>query len=502
LVYVLIVCRLVLAIVFVTAAIGKLASLAASRQAVLGFGVPERLAGPIGNLLPFAELAVGIMLLGSRAAWWGAIGAILLLVAFIAGICVNLVRGHKPNCHCFGQFHSQPVSWATAFRNAALAALAAWILLKGRQSSGPAIWQSLLALPIELRVGLFVGIVLLTVCVFTFWFNLQIFRQNGRLLQRIEGLEQHALDRPGRQRSAPIAALHSGGLATGAIAPQFRLPDLRGEFISLDNLLAAAKPLVVLFIDPGCGSCTALLPTVIRWQSDYADRMTVAVLSTGSSKANQAKIGKQAIKNYVLQTDREVAQLYQCHGTPGASLIGADGLTRAPLAMGADAIKALVESVADGSAILPAPALAPQALLHRALSVGEMAPSFELPDLTGEQIRLTHFQGRSIALLFWNPRCGFCARMLSDLKAWESQVNGFSPKLVVVSTGTVEVNKQLGLRSTVVLEQKFRTGHAFGVGGTPSAVLIGPSGKIETQIIAGAAGILELLRSHEFHESE
>ena len=75
-------------------------------------------------------------------------------------------------------------------------------------------------------------------------------------------------------------------------------------------------------------------------------------------------------------------------------------------------------------------------------------------------------------MLFWNPGCGFCQRMLDDLKAWESKPPKGSPKLIVVSTGTAEANKAMGLRSTILLDQGFNTGRAFGASGTPSAILV------------------------------
>jgi len=43
--------------------------------------------------------------------------------------------------------------------------------------------------------------------------------------------------------------------------------------------------------------------------------------------------------------------------------------------------------------------------------------------------------------------------------------------VVVISTGTVEVNQALGLRSPVLLDEGFTVGSQFGAHGTPMAVL-------------------------------
>jgi hypothetical protein len=50
----------------------------------------------------------------------------------------------------------------------------------------------------------------------------------------------------------------------------------------------------------------------------------------------------------------------------------------------------------------------------------------------------------------------------------------------------------MGLRSTVVLDQEFATGRAFGTNGTPTAVLIDEQGKIASELAVGAPGVLAL----------
>src|SRR5689334_20325617 len=95
--------RIILAAVFLVAGLAKLADLAGSRQALRDFGVPAILASPLGLVLPLAELAVAVALLPSSSAWFGDIGALVLLLLFVAGISVNLAGGRTPDCHCFGQ---------------------------------------------------------------------------------------------------------------------------------------------------------------------------------------------------------------------------------------------------------------------------------------------------------------------------------------------------------------------------------------------------------------
>ncbi|HXF40428.1 MAG TPA: MauE/DoxX family redox-associated membrane protein, partial [Blastocatellia bacterium] len=116
----LLVARLVLALIFVVAGIAKAADLAGSRRAVRSFGIPEGLAAPLGLTLPFVEIVIAVALIPLNSAWVGAIAALAVLVSFVIGIAVNLARGNSPDCHCFGQLHSEPVGWSTLARNIVL----------------------------------------------------------------------------------------------------------------------------------------------------------------------------------------------------------------------------------------------------------------------------------------------------------------------------------------------------------------------------------------------
>jgi hypothetical protein len=50
----------------------------------------------------------------------------------------------------------------------------------------------------------------------------------------------------------------------------------------------------------------------------------------------------------------------------------------------------------------------------------------------------------------------------------------------------------MGLSSTVVLDQQFAVGRAFGASGPPSAVLVDSEGKIASEVAVGAPAVLEL----------
>jgi thiol-disulfide isomerase/thioredoxin len=129
--------------------------------------------------------------------------------------------------------------------------------------------------------------------------------------------------------------------------------------------------------------------------------------------------------------------------------------------------------------------------------IGDPAPALRLPDLGGALLDLAAFRGERTLVLFWNPGCGFCQRMLEDLKAWEAHPPAGASRLLVVSTGTVEANRALGLRSPIVLDQGFMVGCAFAAGGTPMAVLVDAEGKIASDLAAGAPAVLALAAGDE-----
>ena len=163
---------------------------AGSRRAVTDFGVPTALAPALGILLPLAELAVAVALIPASSAWWGADGALVLLLLFVVGIAANLARGRKPECRCFGQLHSEPAGWKTLVRNGVLAVVAGFVVWEGYRGADPARWLRLAGLSAAQVVGLVFGLALLVVLAAQWSLLLNLLRQYGRLLVRVDALER------------------------------------------------------------------------------------------------------------------------------------------------------------------------------------------------------------------------------------------------------------------------------------------------------------------------
>lgn len=458
--------RALLGVVFAISGFAKLVDRAGSRRSLVAFGVPAVLAGPLGLLLPLAEIAGAILVVPAATAWRAAAWLLALLLLFIAAIGVNLARGRTPDCHCFGQLHSAPIGAKTLARNAALAGVAAFVLSDQTQPSVGAafggigvggVWPMLAVLSTALSA-------------LTLFIVFHLVRQNGRLLMRLEAVEAKLGNAPAAPQSI------ERGLAVGTAAPAFDTPlqHLEGTRAPLASVVEAGSPVLLVFSEPGCGSCEAVLPRVADWQREHAARVQVVVISRGTLEQNRSRAASLGLRHVLLQADRELAEAYGVVGTPSAVLV-VDGKVATPVAEGPDAVSQL----AGEAGRLP-------------LRRGTPAPEVRLATTEGEQVSLSTFRGRPVLLLFWNPGCGFCQAMLDDLRRWEREAANGRPRLVVVSSGTAEAIREQGFQAPVLVDEHFSTGPLFGVDGTPSAILIDEHGVVVSGVGQGAAGVFGL----------
>jgi len=246
------------------------------------------------------------------------------------------------------------------------------------------------------------------------------------------------------------------------------------------------RPVLLIFSDPGCTQCAELMPQVAEWQDRHRQALVITVISRGDPSAKQAQAADFGVHSVLLQKDSEIADKFAIAGTPSAVLVGADGTIASAVAAGIEAISALVASVTTaGSTGHPASALV----------VGAVAPDFTLPDTSERQVSLRDFRGKPALLLFWDPACGFCTRMLDDLRAWGTTTPRTGPQLVVVSTGTTAQNMEMGLRAPVLGDPPNTVAPAFGINGTPMAVLVDAQVRIASHPAAGAEAVFELARN-------
>jgi uncharacterized membrane protein YphA (DoxX/SURF4 family) len=329
--------RLVLASVFGVAGVGKAFDPTGSQKAISDFGSPGLFVKPVAFLLPVAEFSTTALLLWTSAAFWGAAAALALLLAFTIVITANMVKGRRPECHCFGQFHSRPISWATVTRNFVLAIGAAGILWEGPGMSEEAAARQFAEIarahPLVVA-ALSLGV---TGFLFQMFLLLALFQQHGRLILRMDTLERGAAGGGPLAPTPPALA----GLPVGRPAPSFELSPANSGF-TLDTLLVGRKPVLLVFTDPDCQASEELLPEIQRWERQYMEMITFVIISRASLSAKGQLGRKYVFTNVAWQKDHEISESYRIGGVPAAVVVRPDATIGTWVASGRAAIQSLV----------------------------------------------------------------------------------------------------------------------------------------------------------------
>jgi uncharacterized membrane protein YphA (DoxX/SURF4 family) len=130
--------RLVLGGVWLVAGALKIGDLNASGRAVVAYRLlPPSLASDIGAVLPFVEIALGVLLVLGLAIRLSAIVSAVLLVAYIIGIASVWARGLRIDCGCFGSggdlaANAQPTYFSETIRDIALLVVAGFLAVRPR----------------------------------------------------------------------------------------------------------------------------------------------------------------------------------------------------------------------------------------------------------------------------------------------------------------------------------------------------------------------------------
>jgi hypothetical protein len=267
--------RLGLAAVLTIAAVGKLLHPTAFHRGLADFGVPDTLIGPLSRAIPAVELVLAAALIPAATARAAAIAAAALLLVFSAAMARLIARGEQPDCACFGAIAGERVGPTTLARNGALVGVAVAVAIGTPHESAVA-WLAGAEASTVAIAGLALVVALEALLL------VQLFRQGGRLLNRVDALEQ-------RTRTGP---------AVGDPMPEILEP--------------LPLPATLLFTDAGCAHCGGLVDAV-------ADRDDVVVL--GLDDARDA---------------------FGIAGVPAAVAYDADGRVAAPLAMGRDQVAELL----------------------------------------------------------------------------------------------------------------------------------------------------------------
>lgn len=314
--------RLLLAAVFMTAAMGKFIDLAGSRRTLAAFGVRLDLVPALAVLLPVAEATTALALMFSQTARIGGAAAVLLLMVFVYGIARAIIRGQAPDCNCFGQLSAKPAGWSTLVRNAVILVPAVIVVANPAHIHfGSAVSGSVLA---DVLAGTAMSL---------------IFAFAALTVQL--GLSRY-------QRGVEVKRLNTSlsvfppGLPVGTQAPKFALPDLSGNEVSLDDLLSRGSPVAMVFVSSGCISCRMMFPDLARWQRVLPDRITIVPIGSGDPERLRALAEEFALQNVLVQREAEVFEMYRAAATPSLIIISPAGLVATRIRSSAAIVEAVI----------------------------------------------------------------------------------------------------------------------------------------------------------------
>jgi peroxiredoxin len=136
--------------------------------------------------------------------------------------------------------------------------------------------------------------------------------------------------------------INRSGLSQGTAAPAFKLPSIDGGEISLEAY--RGRRLLLVFSDPQCGPCRALMPELAAFHKRTPD-IKILVISRGNLEAVKAELAERpAAFPVAVQKRWEISRRYAMFATPIAYLIDESGVIASEVAIGPEPILILLAS--------------------------------------------------------------------------------------------------------------------------------------------------------------
>ncbi len=285
----LVVFRLIVAGVLLTAALSKHAAAAASSQPSGGM--------PLRNILLRAtEFLVALALLPGNTARLGFVGAAVLAAGFVAAHAFPLSRGSVGGCGCFGSLDRDLSPLVSLFRACMLFALAAVGAALSWKEASPHIWIWLGQRGIADQVGVILGVGTIVVP----------FAVPGRIGAVLSRLRHGAWETLASRSRPALSGFQPGGPAVGSVAPCWR------ELFDRDR---DGRAVMLVFLSETSNDAR---PPDIPCHGMRLLRVPVPVGRTSA-----------------------LADLYQVRALPSALVLSADGVVLSRLAVGSVAIDRL-----------------------------------------------------------------------------------------------------------------------------------------------------------------
>jgi peroxiredoxin len=151
------------------------------------------------------------------------------------------------------------------------------------------------------------------------------------------------------QKSLSQSKIERNGLKAGTLAPPFRLPDVRGGEVALEDF--RGRKVFLVFSDPHCGPCEQLAPHLVSLHSRHEGDPALILVGRGEPQENRRKAEDLSFEfPVVVQRKWEISKEYGIFATPVAFLIDEDGVISRDVAKGFEEILALVPATALANA--------------------------------------------------------------------------------------------------------------------------------------------------------
>lgn len=477
--------RLLLAAVFLTAAVGKLLDREGSKKAAKDFGVPESLAPTIAIGLPVFEIAIGIMLLPMNYARIGATGAVILLAVFTALMVLQRIKGNAPDCHCFGAVGSEPVSGLTIARNLGLTLMAAIVVFVGDGTQGGSILDREASLAFALAASAVLPVFLMALLSKTRSLRGRLAETESRLEKFEEALAG------GKDIDLEGIGHPEDGIPVGAPIPMFTAVSAQsGEQVDVSARVRSGNH-VIVFVGPDCGPCGSMLPDLIALRDEFAGRLGVILISEGDRERNIVKFQSFGIENLFFQDSKNVSSLFLAKWTPMAVLIS-NGCVASSVAAGELNIRRLFE-FQSGRDFDNETLLTGMGIPRSRYKIGETLPDFHTFNVEGDSMKSSDFSGRGGIVVFTNDSCPHCDKVADSIVELSDAGYFAEREILFLNSGDPTKLVAKGLGDCTARDDNHMLGKRMGAFGAPSAVLIDAEGRISSETAVGSLAIQALL---------